>query len=410
MNREHLYRRHLLPIQCNRCCATFANEPTLREHQRDPHGCDIKDQVPLEGFDKDQERKLKSKKRSLVYQSEEDKWKGVYRILFPDDNDVDMPSPCKCLSRVTPDTLLTGIKDIEYQPCTNGGPTGEPSNISRFQEFSRLELPRLVRRTLEVTVEEEAQPLEDRLKERLVDIVRDCQTQLISLFQSTLAQSKSSPALSLSQLRLPGSDTGTVEPSPPLVPTTVAVVQTTQQRPQQPSQTAPFHNFDSFPPPDTVDYIPIPTQYPEHEHIVAKHEASPPVEGGGSTPDSGYDSAWNTAPMPPPQESYLPGQGSFTQTLPFTHAPRMAQPQPQHQHQHQQQQHNQPQPSYNAGAMFVDSEYVDLGGYYGLFQSRNGGFDAGMLEPAWTYMDGAGADGMGQAHSHGHGRGNGAVM
>lgn len=98
MCREHLYRRHLLPIQCNRCCFTFANEPTLREHQRDPHGCEIKDQVPLEGFDKDQERKLKSKKRSLVYQSEEDKWKGVYRILFPDDNDVDMPSPCRCLS------------------------------------------------------------------------------------------------------------------------------------------------------------------------------------------------------------------------------------------------------------------------------------------------------------------------
>lgn len=93
--REHLYRRHLLPIQCNRCCSTFSNEPTLREHQRDARGCEIKDQVPLEGFDKDQERKLKSKKRSLVYQSEEDKWKGVYRILFPDDNDVDMPSPCK---------------------------------------------------------------------------------------------------------------------------------------------------------------------------------------------------------------------------------------------------------------------------------------------------------------------------
>ena len=66
----------------------------LCEHQRDPKGCDIKDQVPLEGFDKDQERKLKSKKRALVYQSEEDKWKGVYRILFPDDNDTDMPSPC----------------------------------------------------------------------------------------------------------------------------------------------------------------------------------------------------------------------------------------------------------------------------------------------------------------------------
>jgi hypothetical protein len=93
--REHLYRRHLLPIQCHRCCSTFPNEPTLRDHQRDARGCEIREQVPPEGFDKDQERKLKSKKRSLVYQSEEDKWKGVYRILFPDDVEEAMPSPCK---------------------------------------------------------------------------------------------------------------------------------------------------------------------------------------------------------------------------------------------------------------------------------------------------------------------------
>lgn len=57
----------------------------------------MKEHIPLEGFDKNQERKLKSKKRSLVYQSEEDKWKGVYTILFPDDNEADVPSPCKSL-------------------------------------------------------------------------------------------------------------------------------------------------------------------------------------------------------------------------------------------------------------------------------------------------------------------------
>jgi hypothetical protein len=54
----------------------------------------VREQIPLEGFDKDQERRLKSKKRSQVYQSEEDKWKSAYRILFPDDNEADMPGPC----------------------------------------------------------------------------------------------------------------------------------------------------------------------------------------------------------------------------------------------------------------------------------------------------------------------------
>lgn len=166
--KEHLYRRHLLPIQCNRCCSIFENESQLREHQRDPRGCEIQEQVPLEGFDKAQERKLKSKKRSTVCQTEEDKWKSVYRILFPDDADEDMPSPyCEYITRFK-------------------SPDSEKSrNIARFQEFSRLELPRLVRRTLEVAVEKEAQPLEERLKDQLVDIVRECQSQLIAMFQAT---------------------------------------------------------------------------------------------------------------------------------------------------------------------------------------------------------------------------------
>lgn len=260
--------------------------------------------------------------------------------------------------------------------------------MSRFQEFSRLELPRLVRRTLEVTVEEEAQPLEERLKERLVDIVRDCQTQLISLFQSTTTQSETSPALSLSQLRLPESES-TVAPSPSLDITVATVKRTQQQQQQPPSQAPPFQNFDSFQPPETADYIPIPVQYPEHEQVVAKHEASPPVEGGGNTPDSGYDSTWNAAPLPP-QEPYIQSQGNYTQTLAFAHATLVPQ------------QQAQPQPAYNTGAMFVESEYVDLGGYYGLFQSRNAGYEAGMMDLSWAYLDGTGGgggDGSGMGHT-----------
>jgi hypothetical protein len=165
--KEHLYRRHLLPIQCNRCCSIFENESQLREHQRDPRGCEIQEQMPLEGFDKAQERKLKSKKRSLGSQTEEDKWKSVYRILFPDDADDDMPSPY-----------------CEYITRSKSPDSDKSRNVARFQEFSRLELPRLVRRTLEVAVEKEAQPLEERLKDQLVDIVRECQSQLISMFQA----------------------------------------------------------------------------------------------------------------------------------------------------------------------------------------------------------------------------------
>jgi hypothetical protein len=75
--------------------------------------------------------------------------------------------------------------DCEYITRSKSPDPGRSTNIARFQEFSRLELPRLVRRTLEVAVEREAQPLEERLKDQLVDIVRECQSQLFSMFQGS---------------------------------------------------------------------------------------------------------------------------------------------------------------------------------------------------------------------------------
>jgi hypothetical protein len=48
---------------------------------------------PVEGFDKQQEKKLKSRKRSTL--SEEEKWRETFRILFPDDEEENIPSPCE---------------------------------------------------------------------------------------------------------------------------------------------------------------------------------------------------------------------------------------------------------------------------------------------------------------------------
>ncbi|CAI6336622.1 unnamed protein product [Periconia digitata] len=266
--KEHLYRRHLLPIQCNRCCSTFANEPILREHQRDFRGCEVKEHIPLEGFDKDQERKLKSKKRSLVYQSEEDKWNGVYKILFPDDNEADMPSPY-----------------IEYQPC-NSAQINETPNIAQFHEFSRLELPRLVRRTLEVAVEQEAQPLEEKLKERLVDIVRDCQSQLISLFQTTQARPMKVSELTPHALLPIAATDEDGKPS--------ANSATDQHRNQENAGTfhpQSFQDFDSFALAVTAEnFIPIPAT-----RDIDQYKQTTTQDSSGS-PDSGYDS--NTAWLP----------------------------------------------------------------------------------------------------------------
>ena len=55
----------------------------------------MRSKVQRDGFNKDQETKLRSKKRSRIPLTEEEKWKAVWQILFPNDTEDDIPSPCK---------------------------------------------------------------------------------------------------------------------------------------------------------------------------------------------------------------------------------------------------------------------------------------------------------------------------
>jgi hypothetical protein len=221
-------------------------------------------------------------------------------------------------------------------------------------------MPRLVRRTLEVAVEEEAQPLEDKLKERLVDIVRECQSQLISMFQSTQTQmidtSELTPAL--------------------LPPAGPAATQGIQIQGTQAGTT--FQNFDSFalvaPSPDFIS-IPV-TQYtgcgPHQQHEQHKKEAT-------DSPDSGYDSTWTAGPSlshqhQEPLPSFQLDGSSFNPSSVY--------------------------PQQAAGIFmqepgFAGSDFVDLEGYYGLFetqtqaqtQARDVGFISEVADPAWRYLD-----------------------
>ncbi|KAF2495305.1 hypothetical protein BU16DRAFT_386157 [Lophium mytilinum] len=93
--KEHLYRRHASPIHCPRCYQHFEHTMELKDHQRASEGCDVRTKTAIEGFDKEQETRLRSKKRSAVSRSEEDKWREVYIILFPDEDESNIPTPCK---------------------------------------------------------------------------------------------------------------------------------------------------------------------------------------------------------------------------------------------------------------------------------------------------------------------------
>lgn len=50
-----------------------------------------------EGFTKDQEKRLRSRKKTHTDMTDEDKWREIYTILFPDDDPGAIPSPRKSI-------------------------------------------------------------------------------------------------------------------------------------------------------------------------------------------------------------------------------------------------------------------------------------------------------------------------
>jgi hypothetical protein len=68
------------------------SEAQLKNHQRQMEGCAVRLVDLPEGLDKEQETLLRKKKK---YETEEEKWFDVYRILFPDEDGDLIPSPCK---------------------------------------------------------------------------------------------------------------------------------------------------------------------------------------------------------------------------------------------------------------------------------------------------------------------------
>lgn len=94
-HREHIYRHHLLPLHCSRCLDNFKSDALLSAHQRINPPCDVNSQSESpEGVSGSQISVLKARKKNPNV-SETDKWKEMYRVIFPEDDEKDMPSPCK---------------------------------------------------------------------------------------------------------------------------------------------------------------------------------------------------------------------------------------------------------------------------------------------------------------------------
>jgi hypothetical protein len=105
-SREHLYRCHRKTPHCQRCWLIFDNQEQLGLHMTVSAAeiCEVKIGQPPDGISAEDEQKLRSRKRRHPNQSDEETWRDVYRILFPNE---DVPSPC------------------EFMPCSKPLPPGK---------------------------------------------------------------------------------------------------------------------------------------------------------------------------------------------------------------------------------------------------------------------------------------------
>lgn len=182
--KEHLYRKHALPrYSCPRCCERFEAEDELSTHARAAEPCEVREPELHDGFTQAQEKRLRSRKKDRAAGAEDlteaQKWRQMYRILFPDVREEEIPSPY--------------YEDTDLNK-------GE---LEGFEDYLRRELPPLVRRQLEQEVDRELNFVEEGLKRRVINMVQGLQLTLLQSYrkleESEVAQpGAAGPALAAS--------------------------------------------------------------------------------------------------------------------------------------------------------------------------------------------------------------------
>ncbi|KAI8629959.1 hypothetical protein F5Y19DRAFT_65602 [Xylariaceae sp. FL1651] len=161
--KEHLYRRHRqAKFRCARCWECFEIEQSFIDHLRASEPCHLREKEPIEGFDAKQEEQLKSRKKKQGAVSEVEKWRSVFRILFPHVLEDDIPSAF-----------------YEYDQLSNtAGHAHDP--LTECEEFMLREVPIRLREFLTPELDRDFHIIEQSLQRRAVEYTG---TILATLFQ-----------------------------------------------------------------------------------------------------------------------------------------------------------------------------------------------------------------------------------
>ncbi|KAK4656270.1 hypothetical protein QC762_309840 [Podospora pseudocomata] len=157
--KEHLYRRHSAKNSCARCFEQFEDEAALKDHQRSEEPCKLEKHNIPDVITEEKDKLLHARAKAGL--SEEDKWREMYRILFPGER---VPSPY-------------------YDDSDGTGPDNENGGSSRnweeFKTFARQEVPRLIKPLLQQYIDKYFEDFAEKMNQKSIEVAKVVESQVL---------------------------------------------------------------------------------------------------------------------------------------------------------------------------------------------------------------------------------------
>ncbi|KAH7134123.1 hypothetical protein EDB81DRAFT_858786 [Dactylonectria macrodidyma] len=144
--------------RCGRCWQPFKDEQAYFNHQRIPEPCLLRKMEHVEGFDAAQERSLKSRKRTNPELSETQKWKRVFKILFPHVLEDDIPSPSYEYDQISQKEGNHQDSELDY--------------LAQCEEYMVREVPQRLRQVLGRELDRDLNIVKESLRRKAGDWVK----------------------------------------------------------------------------------------------------------------------------------------------------------------------------------------------------------------------------------------------
>jgi len=163
----------------------------LAKHLQQDPPCAIKaERKAGDGCTKEQEKRLRSRKKSRPNMTEEERWTEIYMILFPEDETGTLPSPCKCShrhSKPQPSSFCL----VVYDTISQGAEAGAPGiGLKDYSAFLDQEMPLVVHQELETAFQNDLCGVEESHRPQIERFIVEQQRRLFNRFEDLSAKTE----------------------------------------------------------------------------------------------------------------------------------------------------------------------------------------------------------------------------